>query len=111
MAQALALGADDVFVLPMADAELQARTEAVVDRRLIAALEQLERRLPRRRIGISSDPPPHLVLRDAHPTSLRSSTNGRGPTCEITSDAATDPNRPHSASERPLVSPNRKPAA
>jgi two-component system cell cycle response regulator len=40
VAQALALGADDVFVLPMADAELQARTRALAR---LAAIE-IERR-------------------------------------------------------------------
>ena len=38
-----------------------------------------------------------------HPISVRSSTRGRGPTWEMTSDAAIDPSRPHSFRSRPCV--------
>ena len=40
-----------------------------------------------------------------HSISVCSSTRGRGPTCEITSDAAIEPSRPHSFRSWPCVKP------
>ena len=56
----------------------------------------------------------HLEAAPAHrrkPASSASGASGRAPRWEITSAAATDARRPHSAGSRPAVQPVRKPAA
>ncbi len=52
-----------------------------------------------------------MQLVAVHTTSVRNSTSGRGPTCEMTSAAANEPNWPHSMSDWPLVMPCRNPEA
>ncbi len=92
--------------------ELQPATETVLQLARIAVEQRLQLVTD---VGVGFGRQPTLdggrevVVR--HSTSVRSSTSGRGPTWEITSDAAIEPSRPHSVSGAPFAMPYMNPAA
>ena len=101
------------FASQSGGAEAQSVIEPVTESRFVGDLEEPRHLVPGGRIRIGRRPPAdpveefgvdaHGSIRRQKSTRRRSSTSGRGPTCEMISAAAIEPSRPHSGRLRPVV--------